>query len=117
LTLILVQSRIDIFRNFKMENFMAQQQSRPFTHRAYIFKSEGVRKGRRLGWWQEEGRARVEADGSLFVYLHSTPIGGFDGRIRCYGFDQQQPEPPPYLDMDAPQGGDEDESGEDESNL
>jgi hypothetical protein len=57
-----------------------------FTHDAYIFKSEGVRRGRRVGYWEKEGYAREEPDGSLFVYLHSTPIGGFDGRIRCYRY-------------------------------
>jgi hypothetical protein len=62
-----------------------------FTHDAYIFKSEGVRRGKRVGYWEKEGYAREEPDGSLFVYLHSTPIGGFDGRVICkkYG------EPPP----------------------
>jgi hypothetical protein len=54
-----------------------------FTHDAYIFKREGVRKGRPLGYWQAEGVSRIEPDGAIFTYLHSTPIGGFDGRIIC----------------------------------
>jgi hypothetical protein len=62
-----------------------------FTHDAFIFKSEGVRKGRRLGFWVAEGYARIEPDGSLFVYLHSTPIGGFDGRIRCIKYGSKPP--------------------------
>jgi hypothetical protein len=65
---------------------------RKFTHDAYIFKREGVRKGRPLGYWQTEGVARKEPDGSFFIYLHSTPVGGFDGRIICREYGR---EPPP----------------------
>jgi hypothetical protein len=53
----------------------------PFTHTAWILKTELIRKGRRVGRWIDEGVARVEPDGSVNVYLHSLPIGGFDGRI------------------------------------
>ena len=53
----------------------------PFTHTAYILKTELIQRGRRRGRWIEEGVARVEPDGSVNVYLHSLPIGGFDGRI------------------------------------
>jgi hypothetical protein len=53
----------------------------PFTHTAWIRKTEFVRKGRRIVRWIDEGVARVEPDGSVNVYLHSLPIGGFDGRI------------------------------------
>jgi hypothetical protein len=54
----------------------------PFTHTAWILKTELVRRGRRVGRWIEEGMARVEPDGDVsWVYLHSLPIGGFDGRI------------------------------------
>ena len=67
-------------------------ESRPFTHSAFIFKNEGLRKGRRFGRWINEGDARIEPDGSIFVYLHSTPIGGFDGRIRCLKIGTQPPE-------------------------
>jgi hypothetical protein len=63
-----------------------------FTHDAYILKTEGMRKGRRLGYWIPEGVARVEPDGSLFVYLHSLPVGGWDGRIRCRKFGEKPPE-------------------------
>jgi hypothetical protein len=70
-----------------------------FTHDAYIFKAEGVRKGKRLGYWELEGFSRIEPDGSIYTYLHSTPIGGFDGRIKSYPYGS---EPPP------------DETGEDE---
>jgi hypothetical protein len=53
-----------------------------FTHTAWILKTELVRKGRRVGRWIEEGVARVDPDGDVsWVYLHSLPIGGFDGRI------------------------------------
>ena len=67
---------------------------REFTHDAYIFKSEGVRRGKRLGYWEKEGFARVEPDGSFFVYLHSTPIGGFDGRIKCFKYGNGPSEQP-----------------------
>jgi hypothetical protein len=53
----------------------------PFTHTAWILKTELIRKGRRVGRWIDEGVARVEPDGSVNVYLHSLPLGGFDGRI------------------------------------
>jgi hypothetical protein len=83
-----------------------------FTHDAFIFKSEGVRKGKRLGFWVNEGMARIEPDGSLFVYLHSTPIGGFDGRIRCLKYGS----PPPGSTMLVPkrpgEPDDEDETAE-----
>ena len=80
---------------------------KPFTHDAYIFKNEGLRKGRRLGLWIKEGQARVEADGSLFVYLHSTPLGGFDGRVKCVKLGSPPPEEKPQRpgeDADAGQG-------------
>jgi hypothetical protein len=84
-----------------------------FTHDAYIFKSEGVRRGRRLGFFVNEGLARIKPDGSIFVYLHSTPIGGFDGRIRCCKFGTSPPaefDPPPHRPGEE---GDSDEGGED----
>ena len=82
---ILVRKWIDISRNLKPENFMpeaAGKSKEPFTHTAWILKTELIRKGRRVGQWIEEGVARIEADGDVsWVYLHSLPIGGFDGRI------------------------------------
>lgn len=71
-----------------------------FTHDAYIFKSEGLRRGKRLGYWEKEGFARQEPDGSFFIYLHSTPIGGFDGRIKCREYGT---EPPPQEKDELPQ--------------
>jgi hypothetical protein len=59
----------------------SQADKPPFTHTAWILKTELVRKGRRVGRWIDEGVARVNADGSADVYLHSLPIGGFDGRV------------------------------------
>lgn len=59
----------------------AQNDKPSFTHTAWILKTDIIRKGRRLGRWIDEGVARVEPDGSVNVYLHSLPIGGFDGRI------------------------------------
>ena len=48
----------------------------PFTHTAWMLKTELIRKGRRSGRWIDEGVARAEPDGKIWVYLHSTPIGG-----------------------------------------
>jgi hypothetical protein len=83
--MILVRNKIDISRNLKSENFMSEPADKsdlPFTHTAWILKTELIRKGRRVGRWIEEGVARVEQDGDICgVYLHSLPIGGFDGRI------------------------------------
>jgi hypothetical protein len=82
-----------------------------FTHDAYIFKNEGTRKGRKLGFPVAEGVARIEPDGSIFVYLHSTPIGGFDGRIRCRKYGDQPPDfigPPRRPGEDSSDEGDED---------
>jgi hypothetical protein len=64
-----------------MTETQAQNDKPTYTHTAYIVKTEIIRKGRRLGRWIEEGVARLEPDGSVNVYLHSLPIGGFDGRI------------------------------------
>ena len=59
----------------------AQNDKPAFTHTAWILKTDIIRKGRRLGRWIDEGVARLNADGSADVFLHSLPIGGFDGRI------------------------------------
>ena len=85
-------------------------ESKPFTHSAYIFKNEGLRKGRRLGRWIDEGVARLEPDGSFFVYLHSTPLGGFDGRIRCVKIGSAPPDtnPAPQRPGDGEESDDED---------
>jgi hypothetical protein len=62
-----------------------------FTHDAYVFKREGTRKGRPVGYWELEGYTRIEADGSVYTYLHSSPIGGFDGRIKSYPYGSEAP--------------------------
>ena len=64
-----------------MTEMPAKTDKPAYTHTAWILKTEFVRKGRRVGRWIEEGVARFEPDGSVNVYLHSLPIGGFDGRI------------------------------------
>jgi hypothetical protein len=68
-----------------------EQDKSKFTHDAYLFKREGVRKGRPLGYWEQEGYSRIEPDGSIYTYLHSTPIGGFDGRIKSYPYGSAPP--------------------------
>jgi hypothetical protein len=91
----------------------AQNDKPPFTHTAWIFKVDIIRKGRRLGRWIEEGVARFHPDGSADVYLHSLPIGGFDGRIHLAKIGTS----PPDLNL-APQrpgaaSADEEEASED----
>ena len=53
MTVILVRNRINIFRNPELENFMSGSTSKdgkpPFTHTAWILKTELIRKGRRVG--------------------------------------------------------------------
>jgi hypothetical protein len=82
------------------------------THTAWILKTELIRKGRRVGRWIEEGVARFEPDGSVNVYLHSLPIGGFDGRIHLAKIGTRPPEV-----MPAPQrpdaAGDDEQDPED----
>jgi hypothetical protein len=86
----------------------------PFTHTAWILKTELVRKGRRVGRWIDEGVARVEPDGDVsWVYLHSLPIGGFDGRICLAKIGTNPPD-----NMPAPQrpgAADDEDDGEEES--
>jgi hypothetical protein len=81
------------------------QTKKPFTHNAYIWKQYGPpRRGtsQRPGWWQGEGKARIEEkDGEIFIFLHSTPIGGFDGRIRCVEIGKPQPEAPDWAEIAA----------------
>jgi hypothetical protein len=87
----------------------AQTDKPPFTHTAWIPKTEIIRKGRRGGRWIDEGVARVEPAGSINVFLHSLPIGGFDGRIHLAKIGT----PPPDI-MPAPQRPDAD--GDDADN-
>jgi hypothetical protein len=56
-------------------------EEKPFTHNAFVFRTEGMRRGRRVGRWINEGVARSGPDGTMQVYLHSLPVGGFDGRL------------------------------------
>jgi hypothetical protein len=80
-----------------------QQQDRAkFTHEAYVFKREGVRRGRPVGYWELEGYSRIEPDGSIYTFLHSNPIGGFDGRIKSYPYGSAPP-PDETGDDDDPQ--------------
>ena len=88
----------------------AQTDKPPFTHTALILKTDIIKKGRRFGRWIEEGVARVEEDGSINVYLHSLPIGGWDGRIHLAKIGSNPPDVMPQ----RPDGGSDDEpEGED----
>ena len=83
----------------------------PYTHDAYLFRTLGARKGRRLGVWINEGEARVEPDGDFTIHLHSTPIGSFDGRIVCRRKGKKPPELAPQRPGDdAGDEGDGDEA-------
>jgi hypothetical protein len=81
----------------------------PFTHTAWILKTEFVRKGRRVGRWIDEGVARVEPDGTVNVYLHSLPIGGFDGRIHLAQIGTNPPDVMPQPKRPG-EAGDEEET-------
>ena len=65
-----------------MTDISTKDRRPPLTHSAWIMKTDAIRKGRRLGRWIEEGDARHNPDGTTDIYLHSTPIGGFDGHIQ-----------------------------------
>jgi hypothetical protein len=54
----------------------------PLTDAAWVLKTDTIRKGRRLGRWIEAGEGRHNPDGTTDIYLHSLPIGGFDGHIQ-----------------------------------
>jgi hypothetical protein len=88
-------------------------ESKPFTHTAWLFATETVRRGRRIGRWHQEGAARVEPNGDVNIYLHSTPIGGNLKHIYLSKIGNKAPdgtEPAP-----SGEDGDEgDEGGEDE---
>ena len=73
---------------------MSDTNTKPFTHAAHIFKSEGMRRGRRIGYWVQEGYARDNPGGSRFIFLHSTPLSGLDGRIILTPFGSPPPRPP-----------------------
>jgi hypothetical protein len=54
----------------------------PLTDDAWVLKTDAIRKGRRIGRWIAAGEGRHNPDGSTDVYLHSLPIGGFDGHVQ-----------------------------------
>lgn len=85
----------------------------PFTHTAWMLKTEFIRKGRRSGRWIDEGVARAEPDGKIWVYLHSTPIGGFDGRICLVKIGDPPPDAAPAPQRPGADNGGEDEGEED----
>jgi hypothetical protein len=92
----------------------SQAEKSPFTHTAWILKTELIRKGRRVGRWIDEGVARAEPDGSMNIYLHSLPIGGFDGRIHLAKIGSAPPDdvmPAPQRPGDETAEGDEDVAG------
>ena len=95
-----------------MTETLAKNDKPPFTHTAWILKTDAIRKGRRLGRWIDEGVARFEPDGSVNVYLHSLPIGGFNGRIHLAKIGTRPPEIMPAPQRPGAAGDDEEESGD-----
>jgi hypothetical protein len=94
-----------------MTETQAKNDKPPFTHTAWILKTEVIRKGRRLGRWIDEGVARVEPDGSVNVYIHSLPIGGFNGRIHLAKIGTP---PPDIMSNSSPQRPDAAGDGEED---
>jgi hypothetical protein len=94
-----------------MENLMPESANKPFTHTAWMLKTEGNRKGCRIGRWIEEGVARLGPDGGD-IYLHSTPIGGFNGHIHLCKIGTNPPDVP--LTPQRP-GVDDDHADDEES--
>ena len=90
----------------------ADKSDMPFTHTAWILKTELIRKGRRVGRWIDEGVARAEPDGSISVYLHSLPIGGFDGRIHLAKIGTSPPDVMPTAQRPGEPNGDEADGAE-----
>jgi hypothetical protein len=77
---------------------------KPFTHYVYVWKNYGPQRrgtSQRPGWWQREGLSYIKDDGEIFTFLHSTPIGGMDGRIRHIPMDNEQPQAPDWADVAA----------------
>jgi hypothetical protein len=70
-------------------------ESKPFTHTAWMFKTETIRRGKRVGRWIEEGVARMEPNGDCNIYIHSTPVGGFNGQIYLARIGTQPPDAEP----------------------
>jgi hypothetical protein len=68
-----------------------------------------MRKGRRVGRWIDEGVARVEPDGSVNVYLHSLPIGGFSGHIHLTKIGTSPPDVMPAKPQRPGETGDPDD--------
>ena len=88
---------------------MPEIATKPFTHSAWMLKTEGTRKGRRIGRWIEEGVARLGPDGEGDIYLHSTVIGGFNGHIHLCKIGGNPPDvsPTPQRPGHADDGDDE----------
>jgi hypothetical protein len=90
----------------------AQTDKPPFTHTAWILKTDIIRKGRRLGRWIDEGVARLNPDGSADVFLHSLPIGGFSGHIHVAKIGANPPDLTPAPQRPEATGDDEEDSEE-----
>lgn len=74
------------------------------THYVYIWRNYGPpRKGtsQRPGWWQREGVKWITDDDEERIFLHSTPLGGFGGLMRCVAIDAPQPAAPKWLEVAA----------------
>jgi hypothetical protein len=59
------------------------------THVAFALKREGRRHGR----WLEVGKARLEGNGIIHVFIDRTPVGGFNGYLYMAPVGTQPPLP------------------------
>jgi hypothetical protein len=93
-----------------MPESVNKNEPKPFTHTAWILKTELMRRGRRIGRRLECGVGRVTDSGDFEGYLDRLPVGGWDGRV----YFAKIGNPPP--DLEAPQrpGTDSDDDGADE---
>ena len=54
----------------------------PLTHNAFLYRTDGMRKGMRFGRWLHGGEGRLNDDGNFDARIDMTPTQGWDGRIR-----------------------------------
>ena len=88
-------------------------ESKPFTHTAWMFATATIRRGRPIGRWYQEGDARVEPNGDVNIYLHSTPIGGNYKHIYLVKIGNKMPSDKDELPRD--EAGSDDEASADGS--
>ncbi|CAH2606396.1 conserved protein of unknown function (plasmid) [Rhodovastum atsumiense] len=73
------------------------------THTAFAVKRAMNLK--RQGRWLEIGKARIDEEGGVHVFLDRLPVGGFNGYVYLAPLGTQ----PPRLEPQRPRAFDEDE--------